>query len=101
MIPLDGPLIVIKVNNPLVDEIVVYPEYGDSWKINGSKNGETVWSLDQLQDHFESVIRVLSKYVDEESVWIQPDIDQPISAWQALTLLIRRGEPDNRSLEGQ
>ena len=100
MIPLDGPLIVIRVNHPLIDEIIVHPECGDSWKINGSKDGNTVWSLDQLQDRFDAVIQVLADYVDETSVWVHSGIDQPISAWTALMMLVSRGGPDDPSLEG-
>ena len=95
MIPLDSPLIAIRVNKPLVDEITVHSEYGDSWKINGSKDGQTVWSLDQLQDRFDCVIQVLAEYVDETSEWLQSEKAQPISAWHAMMLLTQRGDIDD------
>ena len=100
MIPLDGPAILIRVNHQEVDEVVVYPEYGNAWKIDGWKQGQTVWSLDQLQDRFDSVVQLLAEYVDESSVWLHNDTQQPLSAWTALVMLTSRGGPNDPSLEG-
>ena len=100
MIPLNGPAIVIRVNHEVVDEIMVYPEYGNAWKIDGWKGGKTVWWLDQLQDRFDSVVQVLAEYVGEKSAWFVCDTQQPVSAWEALTMLTSRGGPNDPSVEG-
>ena len=102
MIPLDGPAIVIRVNHELVDEIVVYPEGGNWWKIGGWKDGQMASApgVDTLQDRFDSVIRILGDYVNETSAWFVCDTQEPVSAWEALAMLTSRGGPDDPSLEG-
>ena len=83
----ETPLISIKVSNHDVDQINVYHEADCGWKINGSKDGQPVYALDQLQDDFACLVRVLADYVDEASVWVLSPEMRQLSPFHALALL--------------
>lgn len=88
----ESPLISIKVSSHVVDEINVYFEGDCGWKIDGSKGGQSVHKLDQLQDDFACVILVLADYVDEMSIWVLSPEMRQVSPFQALALLAERDE---------
>jgi len=96
----DSPLIVIRVSSPAVDEITVYREIDCGWKIDGTKDGQSVWDLDQLQDDFSSVIRVLADHVDDTSIWILSPEMRQVSPWHALTVLTENGSSGGPTLVG-
>jgi hypothetical protein len=83
----ESPLICIRLSSGIVDEIQVYHEPNCGWKIDGSKGGQSVRSLDQLQDDFATVVGLLAAYWDETSVWVLSPEMRELSPFQALTLL--------------
>ena len=97
----ESPLISIKVSSLIADEINVYHEDDCGWKIDGRKDGQSVHELDQLQDDFACVVRLLADYVDETSIWMLCPEMRLVSPFQALSLLAERDEGQRTTLLGR
>ena len=89
----DSPLIGVWVNRPEVDVIHISTEKGVGWKIDGFKNDELV-PPDELQDHFNFIVRRLAQYAGDGAKWIIAGTGREITPWEAMRLLTLVDEED-------
>ena len=82
----ESHLIEVWVNRPDVDVIHVSTEKGVGWKIDGFK-GDDLVPPDELQDHFNFIVRRLAQFADNEAKWINTATGAEISSWEAMRLL--------------
>ena len=82
----ESPLIKVCVNHPDVDVIHVSTEKGIGWKIDGFK-GDKLVSPDELQDHFNFIVRRLAQFAGDDAKWLNMQTGQEITAWEAMRLL--------------
>lgn len=91
----ESPLIEVWVDHPDVDVIHLSTEKGVGWKIDGFK-GDDLVPPDELQDHFNFIVRRLAQFAGDSAKWINTATGAEISSWEAMRLLTLVDDEDNQ-----
>ena len=91
----ESPLIEVWVNRPDLDVIHISTENGVGWKIDGFKGDELV-PPDELQDHFNFIVRRLAQLAGDDAKWINTATGAEISSWEAMRLLTLVDDEDTK-----